>query len=81
VTVRWSAPAPNGTKKLTKYRAKVYLSSGTSLKYRTSCTAKARTLHCRTKKLLKGRTYVVKVQARNAKGYGAYSAPVTVRIK
>ena len=81
VTVRWSAPAPNGTKKLTKYRTKVYLSSGTSLKYRTSCTAKARTLHCRTKKLLKGRTYVVKVQARNAKGYGAYSAPVTVRIK
>jgi len=81
VTVRWSAPAPNGTKKVTKYRAKVYLSSGKALKYRTSCTAKSRTLKCRTKKLLKGRTYVVKVQARNAKGYGAYSAPATVRVK
>ena len=55
--------------------------SGKSLKYRTSCTAKARTLKCRTKKLLKGRTYVVKVQARNTKGYGAYSAPVTIRVK
>jgi Fibronectin type III domain len=81
VTVRWAAPAPNGTKKVTKYRAKVYLSSGTALKYRTSCTAKSRTLKCRTKKLLKGRTYVVKVQARNTKGYGAYSAPVSVRVK
>jgi len=81
VTVRWSAPAPNGTKKVTKYRARVYLSSGKSLKYRTSCTAKARTLKCRTKKLLKGRTYVVKVQARNTKGYGAYSTPVSIRVK
>ena len=81
VTVRWSAPAPNGTKKVTKYRAKVYLSSGKTLKYRASCTAKSRTLACRTKKLIKGRTYIVKVQARNAKGYGAYSAPVTVRVK
>ncbi len=81
VTVRWSAPAPNGTKKVTKYRAKVYLSSGKSLKYRTSCTAKSRTLTCRTKKLIKGRTYVVKVQARNAKGYGAASTPVTVRVR
>jgi endonuclease YncB( thermonuclease family) len=81
VTVRWSAPAPNGTKKITKYRAKVYLSSGKSLKYRTSCTARPRVLKCRTKKLPRGRMYVVKVQARNAKGYGAYSAPVTVRVK
>ena len=81
VTVRWSAPVPNGTKKVTKYRAKVYLSSGKALKYRTSCTAKSRTLTCRTKKLLKGRTYVVKVQARNSKGYGAQSAPVAVRVK
>jgi endonuclease YncB( thermonuclease family) len=81
ITVRWSAPAPNGTKKVTKYRAKVYLSSGKSLKYRTSCTSKSRTLKCRTKKLIKGRTYVVKVQARNAKGYGASSAPVTIRVR
>ncbi len=81
VTVRWSAPVPNGTKKVTKYRAKVYLSSGKALKYRTSCTAKSRTLTCRTKKLLKGRTYVVKVQARNSKGYGAQSAPVAVRVR
>jgi endonuclease YncB( thermonuclease family) len=81
VTVRWAAPAPNGSKKVTKYRARVYLSGGKSLKYRTSCTAKARSLKCRTKKLLKGRTYVVKVQARNAKGYGAYSAPVAVRVR
>jgi endonuclease YncB( thermonuclease family) len=81
ITVRWSAPAPNGTKKVTKYRAKVYLSSKKSLKYRTSCTAKSRTLTCRTKKLIKGRTYVVKVQARNAKGYGASSTAVTVRVK
>ncbi|HSO03952.1 MAG TPA: lamin tail domain-containing protein, partial [Candidatus Limnocylindrales bacterium] len=81
ITVRWSAPAPNGTKKVTKYRARVYLKSGKSLKYRTSCTAKARTLTCRTKKLIKGRTYVVKVQARNTKGYGVYSSAVTIRVK
>lgn len=81
VTVRWAAPTRNGTKKVTKYRAKVYLSSGKSLKYRTSCTAKSKTLKCRTKKLLKGRTYVVKVQARNSTGYGAYSTPVSVRVK
>jgi hypothetical protein len=81
ITVRWSAPAPNGTKKVTKYRARVYLKSGKSLKYRTSCTAKARTLKCRTKKLVKGRTYLVKVQARNTKGYGAYSSAVTIRVK
>ncbi len=81
ITVRWAAPAPNGTTKVTKYRAKVYLVSGTKLKYRTSCTAKSRTWKCRTKKLLKGRTYVVKVQARNSKGYGAASAPVRVRVR
>jgi endonuclease YncB( thermonuclease family) len=81
ITVRWAAPTPNGTKKVTKYRAKVYKSSGKALKFRTSCTAKSRTWKCTTKKLLKGRTYVVKVQARNAKGYGPYSAPVTVRVK
>ena len=81
ITVRWAAPAPNGTAKVTKYRVKVYLRSGKSLKYRTSCTAKSRTLTCRTKKLVKGRTYVVKVQARNAKGYGTYAPPVTVRVK
>ena len=81
ITVRWSAPAPNGTKKVTKYRTRVYLKSGKSLKYRASCTAKARTLKCRTKKLLKGRTYVVKVQARNTKGYGAYSSAVTIKVK
>jgi hypothetical protein len=80
ITVRWSPPAPNGTPKVTRYRAKVYLSSGRSLKYRTSCTTKSRTLTCRTTKLLKGRTYVVKVQARNAKGYGAYSATASVRV-
>jgi hypothetical protein len=66
---------------VTKYRAKVYLRSGKALKYRASCTSTSRTLTCRTKKLLKGRTYVVKVQARNAKGYGASSAPVAVRVK
>ncbi len=81
VTVRWAAPVPNGTKKVTKYRAKVYLSSGKALKYRTSCTAKSKTLKCRTKKLLKGRTYVIKVQARNSKGYGASSTPVSIRVK
>ncbi|HYN57605.1 MAG TPA: lamin tail domain-containing protein [Motilibacterales bacterium] len=81
VTVRWAAPAPNGTKKVTKYRAKVYLKSGKALKYRTSCTAKSKTLKCRTKKLLKGRTYVVKIQARNSKGYGPFSAPASVRVR
>ncbi len=81
ITVRWAAPAPNGTAKVTKYRAKVYLVSGNTLKYRTSCTAKSRAWKCRTKKLLKGRTYVVKVQARNSKGYGPFAAPVRVRVR
>jgi endonuclease YncB( thermonuclease family) len=81
ITVRWAAPAPNGTSKVTKYRARIYLVSGTALKYRTSCTAKSRTWKCRTKKLLKGRTYEVKVQARNSKGYGEYAAPVRVRVR
>ena len=74
-------PGPNGTAKVTKYRAKVYLVSGNTLKYRTSCTAKSRAWKCRTKKLLKGRTYVVKVQARNSKGYGQFAAPVRVRVR
>ena len=80
ILVRWAAPAPLVTPKVTKYRARVYLKSGKSLKYRTSCAAKAKSTTCRTKKLKKGRTYVVRVQARNAKGYGTYSAAVPIRV-
>lgn len=85
ITIRWVAPAANGSPRITKYQAKVYQKrSGKSLKKRATCTAKGSKLTCRTKKLTRKRTYVVVVQARTvkgAKGYGPRSAPVTKRIR
>ncbi|MGB7980992.1 MAG: fibronectin type III domain-containing protein, partial [Candidatus Nanopelagicales bacterium] len=85
ITIRWVAPASNGSPAITKYRAKVYEKrSGKSLKYRATCTATGRTFTCRTPKLTSKRTYVVVVQARTikgSKGYGPRSVPVSRRIK
>jgi hypothetical protein len=82
LVVRWAAPAPNGSAAVKKYRAKVYrVKANGKLKYRAKCYAKASKLKCRTKKLTRRTTYVVKVQARNSKGYGPASALVTYRLK
>jgi endonuclease YncB( thermonuclease family) len=82
LVVRWAAPAPNGSAAVKKYRAKVYrVKANGKLKYRAKCYAKASKLKCRTKKLTRRTTYVVKVQARNRKGYGPASALVTYRLK
>jgi endonuclease YncB( thermonuclease family) len=82
LVVRWSAPAPNGSAKVKKYRVKVYrVKANGKTKYRAKCYAKAKKLKCRTKKLPRRRTYLVKVQARNAKGYGPTAVPITVRIR
>lgn len=81
ITVRWTAPASAGSYALTRYRARAYQASGSKLKVKATCYAKASKLTCRTKKLKKGRTYVVKVAARNKKGYGVASAPVSIRVK
>lgn len=81
VVVAWRPPAPNGSAAVTKYRAKVYKKVGKKLTYRTTCTAKGTRLTCRTGTLSKRSTYVVKVAARNAKGYGPSAAPVSVRIR
>ena len=82
LVVRWAAPEPNGSAAVRKYRAKVYrVKANGKLKYRAKCYAKASKLTCRTKKLTRRTTYVVTVQARNAKGYGPAAAPVTYRLK
>jgi endonuclease YncB( thermonuclease family) len=82
LVVRWAAPQPNGSKRIKKYRAKVYrVKANGKLKYRTKCFAKAKKRKCRTKKLKRRTTYVVKVQARNKKGYGQASTLVRYRLK
>ena len=80
LVVRWAAPVPDGAAEVTKYRARVLLRTKKKLKQRARCVAKATSTKCRTKKLVKRRTYVVKVQARNAAGYGAPSQ-VRFRLK
>ena len=81
LVTRWAAPAPNGSAKVTKYRVKVYRKVGSKMKYRTTCYASAKKLTCKTKKLARKTTYVVKVRARNKKGYGPASAPATFRLR
>lgn len=80
ITARWAAPAPNGSAEVTKYRARAYLRKGKRLKLRATCTATATAGRCTTKKLLKRRTYVLRVQARSAAGYGS-PAQVQVRVR
>jgi hypothetical protein len=80
LVVRWAAPLPDGAAEVTKYRARVLLRTKKKRKQRARCVAKATSTKCRTKKLAKRRTYVVKVQARNAAGYGAPSQ-VRFRLK
>ena len=81
IVVKWVAPTPNGSAKITKYRARVYKVSGTKLKLKATCYAKAKKRTCTTKKLPKRTNYVVIVQARNKKGYGAVSGQLRVRIR
>lgn len=81
ITVRWTPPAATGSSALTKFRARAYQKSGSKLKVKATCYAKASKLTCRTKKLKKGRTYLVKVAARNKKGYGPTSAALSIRVK
>ncbi|HEX6887145.1 MAG TPA: lamin tail domain-containing protein [Candidatus Nanopelagicales bacterium] len=81
IVARWAAPVANGSKRVTKYRVRVYKQVGTKLKYRTSCTAKSTKRTCRTAKLPRKATYVVRVQARNAKGYGPAAPSITVRVR
>jgi endonuclease YncB( thermonuclease family) len=81
LVVRWAAPEPNGSAAVKRYRVKVYrVKASGKLKYRAKCYAKAKKLKCRTKKLKRRTTYVVKVQARNKKGYGAASDLVRYRL-
>jgi endonuclease YncB( thermonuclease family) len=81
LVVTWAAPAPNGSVKVTKYRARVYSTKGRKASVRATCYASAKKLTCRSKRLPTRTTYVVTVQARNAKGYGPKSTPVTVRLR
>jgi len=81
VVARWAAPQPNGSAAVTKYRAMVYKKVGKKLKVRATCYAKSSKVTCRTKKLAKRTTYYVKVQARNAKGYGPAASLVKVRVR
>lgn len=75
------APEQPGASTITKYRAKALIQKKKKLKTRAKCTVPASKLKCRTKKLVKGKKYVVKVRARNAAGYGPWSAQVKVRAK
>ena len=81
LVVKWSAPAPNGSAKVTKYRAKVHKKVGKKLKVKATCYASAKKRTCTTKKLPRRTTYLVVVAARNKKGYGPASAALRVRIR
>ena len=83
--VRWVPPEQPGASTITKYRAKAFVQKKKkrkrTLKARAKCTVPASKLTCRTRKLVKGKKYVVKVRARNSAGYGPWSARVKVRAK
>ncbi len=81
LTVSWAAPESDGGAAITKYRVKVYKKKGRKLKKRAKCFARNGALSCRTKKLKKKRTYYVRVQARNAKGYGTSAPLLRVRVR
>ena len=70
--VKWSAPASNGGSAITGYT--VTASPGN----KTCSTTGAKT--CAVHSLTNGTTYTVSVKAKNAKGFGAASAHVTVKV-
>jgi endonuclease YncB( thermonuclease family) len=85
LVVRWTGPETQASlaasAEITKYRARVlHRTKKKKLKKRATCTATAAATKCRTKKLKKRRTYVIKVQARNAAGYGP-TARTRIRMK
>lgn len=81
VRVSWSAPAPNGSAAVTRYRATVRRTSGGKLVTVATCYARAPKLTCTSATLRSGRTYKVTVAARNSRGYGTRSAYVSVKAR
>ncbi len=81
LTVSWSAPESDGGAAVTKYRVKVYKKKGKRLKRKARCYARNGALSCRTKKLKRRKTYVVRVQARNRQGYGPAAPSLSVRVR
>jgi hypothetical protein len=77
-TGRWSKPLDNGGAAVKSYVVQYKLSS--AKKYITK-TVSASKLKLIVKRLKKGKTYTVRVAAKNAKGVGAYSAVKRVKIK
>ena len=70
--VKWTAPANNGGSAITGYTVTTTPGSKTC----TTTGAKTCTVHS----LTNGTTYTVSVKAKNAKGFGAASARVTVKV-
>ena len=69
--VSWSAPAENGGTKITGYRV---------IKPGKDVSVKASARSYTIKKLKAGKTYTIKVQAKNAKGYGS-AASIKLKTK
>jgi hypothetical protein len=76
-TGTWTAPSTDGGSAITQYEARLYdlESGGTLLK---TCTSVAPSRTCTATGLTNGTTYWVAVRARNAVGWGAMSARVSV---
>ncbi len=81
IVVAWQPPTKDGGAAVRKYR--VTFSQKVKGKARTvaKCTVKAPTQSCTSNNLPRKHTYSVSVQARNTKGYGRASTPVTVRVR
>ncbi len=72
--VTWTAPAADGGSPILGYTVTATRGSSTSLCRTTNSTT------CRVRSLVNGYTYRVSVKARNTKGFGASSTPVSVRV-
>lgn len=81
IRASWLAPAPSAAAPVTLYRVRVYRRVDGTLRLRAACYARPGTPTCRTVRLVKGLTYLVRVQARNAAGYGPPAPLVRIRVR